>query len=319
MFTGTTITFLIFSTAAAENRVAMLLAVKGQVRVVTENGETRSAKVMDLLSDKERLSVPADGAATLIFLGDDHRERVNPGAQVTIGPGGCTPQKDVERREPLGAGVAYQDVNRLSGSGQMGVAVLRDATPVPSIPLIPMYGSTVLTNRPTLAWRARRDAAVYQVRLMSGRLDKVEGNEQTLWTVQTNSTRLTYPQNEKPLLFGNIYSWQVSVREGDKGERIIAEGQFSVATRAEVTETAKVRKLTAGEDPADLLLAALAYHDYGAYDEAMSLFEQLAKQLPREPRFQFALAYYYTRAGRLEEAKKAREQAGKLSSQTPAK
>ena len=83
-------------------------------------------KVMDLLSDNERLTVPVDGAATLIFLSDNHRERVKPKVQVAIGPNGCTPTEGVERGEPLGVGVAYRDVPRLSGSGPGATVVLRD-------------------------------------------------------------------------------------------------------------------------------------------------------------------------------------------------
>jgi hypothetical protein len=314
MFAPLSIAFLVLFSAAAEKKVAMVLSVQGPVTIATEGREPRPTKVMDLLSDKDRLTVAADGAATLIFLGDNHRERIKPGVQVTVGSDGCTPPEAVERGQSLAASVAYRDVHRLSGTGQGAAVVLRDpGPPDQSAAVTPMFGSTVLTDRPTLSWRAERKNASYRVRFMSGRLDTARGKEQTLWTARTKEMHLAYPVKEKPLWYGNIYSWQVTAGTDDRAEQLIAEGQFSVATRGEVAEMAPVQKLAASEEPADLLLAALAYQDYGVYDEALSLFERLAHQQPREPRFQFALAYYYARAGRAEEAKKAREQAKELS------
>jgi len=181
-----------------------------------------------------------------------------------------------------------------------------------------MFNSTVLTDRPLLSWRPVDGVSQYQVRLVAP-LDQEGDKEETVWTAWTKEPRLPYPEKAKPLHFGSVYSWYVLARPGQKDEQVICRSQFWVATKEEVAALAKVKPLAAGKDPADLLLAALTYQEYGVYEEALVLFQRLAQLLPEEARFQAALADYYERAGRPQEAKEALERAKKLSFPVPPK
>lgn len=314
MFTSMVAVLLLLLPAAADKKVAMVLSIKGPVTLQTREGAQRPARVMDMLFAGDHLTIPANGEAHVVILGDNHRERLKPGTQVTITVAGCTPAGAVERKAAVNTAVAYQDVQRFAGGGLGAVLVLRG----PRIPkkqpaVTPMFDSTVLADRPFLSWRPVDGVSQYQVRLVLGRLDTDGDKDGLVWTARTTEPRLPYPEQANPLHSGSVYSWYVIARAGQKDEQVVWRSQFWVATREEAVELAQIKPLAAGKNPADLLLAALTYQEYGVYDEALVLFQRLAELLPQEARFQSALANYYERAGRSQEAREALERAKKLS------
>lgn len=319
MLTGIAAALLVLFPAAAEKKVAMILAVKGTVTLEAKDGTSRPAKVMDLLVAGDRLTTAAQSEATLIVLGDNHRERLKPNTQVTVSATGCTPADAVQRQEAVNKAVAFRDVSRLSGGGLGAVVVLRRPKLNTAPVVTPMSGATVLTGRPTLSWQPVPGATEYRVRLVRGQRDAAGDKDQTLWTARTKEPRLPYPEKEKALQPGREYSWSVIAQAGKETEPVAWQSQFTVATPAAAAELAKVKPLAASKDPADLLLAALTYHEAGVYEEALRLFEKLAQRLPKEARLQFAVADYYERAGRLEESEKALERAKKLWPGVPPK
>src|SRR5581483_8647853 len=111
-----------------------------------------------------------------------------------------------------------------------------------------------------------------------------------------------YPAKEKPLLHGSVYTWYVRARTDKKADQLAWKSQFWVATKMEIEELGQLKALTGSKDAGDLLLAALTYEEYGIYEEAMALFQRLVKLAPKEASFHAALAYYYERAARAEEA-----------------
>jgi hypothetical protein len=315
MFCSLVTALLVLPTTAADKKVAMVLSLKGAIVIEASDGAKRPAKVMDMLVTEDRLHVPADGEATLVILGDNHRERIKANSKVTVSAAGCTPASAVERQDAVNTQVAYQDVHRFAGGGLGAVIVLRG----PGIQLkpprvTPMNGSTVLTNQPALAWQPAPGVSDYQVRLVLGRLDKDGEPDKILWTVSTKEAHLPYPKDAKALHFGSVYSWYVIARPGQKDEEVIWRSQFWVATREELAELTKIQPLAGSKDAGEVLLAALTYQEYGVYEKALALFERLAKQLPKESCFQAALADYYERAGRPQEAKEALKRAKELSS-----
>ncbi len=306
--------------AAGDQKVAMVLAVKGTVTVQSAAGTSRPARPMALLGEGDQLTIAADGEATLLILSDKHRERLKAGAKATLSAKGCTPATAVERLEAINprSAVRYEGAERLAGGGKGAAVTFRDPKLPKEPPVVtPLFGATVLTDRPTLSWKAVEGAAEYRVRLFGKSLDKLTGTEKPLWKVETKEPKLTYPAKEKPLVFGRVYSWLVSVQKGDEGEKVVWESQFFVITKAEAAELANIKPLTESKDPADLLLAAMSYQEHGVYEEALALYERLAKLLPKEGQYQAALADYYERAGRLEEAKKALAKAKQLGFVVP--
>jgi tetratricopeptide (TPR) repeat protein len=92
-----------------------------------------------------------------------------------------------------------------------------------------------------------------------------------------------------------------------------------VATEGEAKELAELKKLVDSKDATDWLLAAVEYEAHGVYTESLPLYEKLSKALPKEGNYHKALANYYERAGRKDEAEKEREAAKKLGVVFPEK
>ena len=156
--------------------------------------------------------------------------------------------------------------------------------PPPSV--TPIFGATVASDRPALAWRATKEAGSYRVRLIAG-----TGRE--LWQAAAEGQRLAYPEGEPSLLWGYLYRWEVSEGAG----RVLVRSEFTVATRSEAERMERVLPLARGSDAADLLGAALVYARLRAWDEALAAFERLDRLRPSEPAVRDALDGLHRRAG----------------------
>src|SRR5205085_11734336 len=90
-------TGLLVLLAAADRKVALVLEVRGAVTVQDPQGAKRPLEVAEMLYNGDRLTAPAGGGATLLILGDKHRERLKPGFTVTVTASGCGPAGAVEK------------------------------------------------------------------------------------------------------------------------------------------------------------------------------------------------------------------------------
>lgn len=295
--------------------VAMVLIAKGGVTLERGKDKPRPLRAMDLLFSGDRLRVD-NGEAQMVFLHDGRRERLKPKSQAMIGDKGCTPADAVERLEDAKLSSSNLESLRDLARGRGAVGVLRGDSPATPQVVMPMYGATVLLDRPTLTWTAVPKAEGYHVQLLSGREGR---DERILWRAKTKEPHLAYPEKEKPLTFGLKYRWRVSsVLSEDKEERLV-ESKFLIATEGEVKELARLKPLAESKDSTELLLAAATYEAHGVHGEALRLYEKLAERFPDEANFQVALASYYERAGRLDKAKAAKERARKLGAVLPEK
>jgi hypothetical protein len=164
-----------------------------------------------------------------------------------------------------------------------------------------MLGSYIMSDRPTLSWKAEERLVDYQIRVW------VTGDPTPLWTATTTELSLPYPLGQKPLTRGRKHTWRVVGRDAQRVERSAIEGDFTVASVDAARRLADLETLAAGDDPADVLAAALVYREtYGAHDAALGTFERLMQLVPDEPSYAEALAFYYERAGRPADAAKAR-------------
>jgi hypothetical protein len=293
--------------------VAMVLNMKGQVTLEGAESKPRRLRRTDLLRPGDRLNAAADAGAVLIFLDEGRYERLKSNTRATVGDKGCTPAEAVEsvagKKLPPAQLESLRDLAR---SSRGAVAVVRGRPPATPQVVTPLYDATVLTERPALTWRAADKADSYQVQLWSGDAQRL------IWRETTTATRLDYPPKRPALKPGTQYRWRVTVRRGeDEDPKPVVESKFATAGKEEVDELAALKPLAASADEADLLLAAVTYQAYGVYGEALALYEKLAEKQPNEPNFQLALASYYERAGRQEEAKAARDKAKKLGAGMP--
>jgi tetratricopeptide (TPR) repeat protein len=289
--------------------VAMVLTIKGTVAL--QRGKAASPRVgaMTLLRDGDKITVK-DGEVMYVLLADGQRERLAAKAQATLGPKGAAPAEAAQRlKGPKLSAANLENLLDLAKSSRGALGVLRGEPPAKPLVVTPLYGATVLSNRPTLTWPDTK-AEAYLVQLFSGS----EGKEQRqLWRAQVKETRLAYPEKEKPLQFGLKYRWRVTPLKGDDASADpIVESKFLVLTKLEIKLLANIKPLEDSKDAADLVLATVSYEAHGVYDEALRLYQRLAELAPDEANFQVALASYYDRAGRKDLADKARARAKKL-------
>jgi hypothetical protein len=249
----------------------------------------------------------------LLILEDYHRERVGPNSRVTLGDTGCVPSRSVQRQRAVTRNLGIPSLEGTSLAS--GVVVRGLPLPSPSPAVTPLFDSVVLTDRPTFTWRPVSSAAGYEVRLYRGSL--LPGSERHLmWAVRTKNARIAYPMGHKPLRAGSAYVWSINPHPRAKDDFVAYESQFRVSTEQDRKDLARVKALAASKAPAEMLLAALSYHSYGAFDDALPLFERLVGLRPGEPELYAALAGYYRRAGRPEESKMALDRARVLRGRT---
>jgi hypothetical protein len=295
---------LILVAQAGPKPAAMVLDRTGLVEILPVEGPPQRAEIGDLLYPGERLVVPTDGSATLAILGIGVQERIQPGSRATVGTQGCTPPGAIALRQEQRPAVAGSlkglrpapDNPRKAGLGFRGGEDVPEAPPA----VAPIYGATVASDRPVLAWAGIAGALGYRVRLLSS-----AGRE--LWRVEAKEPRLAYPEGQGALQRGYVYRWEVTDTEGHP----VAASTFTVATESQRKRLAELPSPEAGEDRAELLAAALTYTRLGAYAEALATYERLAQLVPEEPSYQEALAGLYRRAGRSEEARAASERASR--------
>jgi hypothetical protein len=276
--------------------VAMVLDVRGRVEVQPMEGASHRITIGELLYAGERLAVPADGSATLAFLGIGARERLRPAIEATVGPDGCAPSESVAERRAQRPAVASAlkgvrpatDASRKAGVVFRGVAARLPESP-PAVS--PMFGAMVASERPSLSWEPDAGAKGYRVRLLSS-----AGRE--LWEAESAVPSLAYPKDEEALQPSYLYSWEIADLEGNT----LVRSRFAVARRSVARQMAALAEQADSDDPAELLEAALAYSQLEAFGDALAMYERLARRAPDEPVYQEALAELYRRAGRPEEA-----------------
>lgn len=304
---------LLIAAADDAGPVAMVLTTKGTVSLERGMAKSQPLRAMDLVRSGDRIAA-TDGEAVLVFLDDGRRERLKPKSLATVSEKGCTPASAVERQEGLKVSAAHlASLRDLARSGRAGVGVLRGDPPALPQVVTPMYGATVLTDRPPLSWPAAEKSESYRVELFSG------DGKRVLWRATTKEPHLTYPEKEMALKRGSKCLWRVAAKRGEDKEERIVDSKFSLATETEADELAEMKTLVMSKAPADWLLAAAAYEAHGVYDQALVLYEKLAEKSPQEANYQVALASYYDRAGRADKAKAAREKAKKLGVGMPEK
>jgi hypothetical protein len=284
---------------------ALVVRVKGAVVAGGRVGRRRVGPG-DFLLPGETVSAAADAEALLVFLLRGERRRLRPGARATLTRDGCDPAVAVEPVGPAGLPrEALTKVREVEVREGGGVGVVRGGAPATEARVTPLFGTFVPTDRPAFAWPPVEGAEGYILQLKDG-----SGRG---WKAMTKEAKLAYPERERPLEFGQKYLWTVKARLQDGGERtVVDESNFKVLLRGEPEELAAVRKLAEGGGVEGLLLAAAAFEGYGVYDEALRVFEKLARLQPGVARYQLALARYYRHAGRPDKAREALERAKKL-------
>jgi hypothetical protein len=280
--------------------VAMVVAVDGDVRVRTGGGAARPARVLVRVFPGDTIEAREKATVTLLIFATGRHERVLPGKTAKVGAAGCEPSTAVQSQPGSAAAVrSIQGVEALAGGGA-GVVVRSRDLPRQCPRVTPMYGSVVATQKPDFSW-APPGAGL---KATSYRVDLLSASRGEIWSATSPRTKQAYPASQKALKKGQTYYWKVTAILADKSRVAVAESKFKTASDDADEDLAEVDKLVRGDGPDGLLLAASIYQSLEMYDDALRLFEQLCRRYPRQPYLRAALADYYERAGRAEDARK---------------
>jgi hypothetical protein len=161
--------------------------------------------------------------------------------------------------------------------------------------------ATILEDKPTFRWPAVDGITSYSVEV--SRL-----THELLWEGKSGATTLTY-SGETLLKPGFEYLWVVYGQSDTATRKELFKGKFDRATAGQADEADQMAKLLASDaGPAIRALAALWYEKNHLYAESINQYELLARSTSA-PEFLAALSELYARAGRKEDAAKARAQA----------
>jgi hypothetical protein len=288
---------------ATEPPVAIILSTRGEVQIRKAADATmRKAAARDFLWRGDRLIVPADGKAVLVFPDPGVREQLKPGVEITIEAKGVRPAAAVASRTELPPSVVdgLRDIRPPPGGSRAGVVVFRSGDQDgPSPAVTPIVGGLVAGDRPEFAWMQADRVNSYWVRLA------VAGSDRELWRREATRNRLPFPKDQPALKRGRSYVWTVTDPDG----RRIVSGRFAVADEDEVRVLGEAEALAKSGDASDLLAAQLVLEALGAIDRAISVCEKLTSLVPNERSHLESLADLYARAGRAGEAASARSKA----------
>jgi hypothetical protein len=293
---------------APEPPVAIVLSIRGEVQLrKAADAKIRKAAARDFLWPGDRLTVPAEGKAVLVFPASGMREQLKPGAEITIEAKGARPPEAVELRTALPASVVdgLRDVRPPPGGSRAGVVVFRSAdNHGPSPAVTPIVGALVAGDRPEFAWKKADRVSTYWVRLA------VDGSDRELWRLEATTNHLKFPKDQPALKRGRSYVWTVTDPDGGR----IVSSRFAVADLDDIRVLEQADALARSGDAADLLAAQLVLESLGAIDRAVVIGEKLTSLAPRELSHLESLADLYSRAGRVDEAVSALESLADLYS-----
>jgi len=296
--------------ADAPAPAAMVLATKGGITVLRGEKEVPLA-VMDLLQSGDTLSLKNGATMKVVVLADGHREELNAQGMAKLGVDGFESATPIKREASKLSASQLTNLRKMASSQRGGVVVIRagNGPPAKSTGRMPLNGTTILTDRPDLSWDELPDVLGYRVEMFSAPVGK---REKMLWKMDTDKTKISYPEGQPALGPDMKCRWQVIALLGGDRQATVVNSRFSTPAEGMMTQVRSLRELAASEEPAEWLLAATTLESLTVYEEAWPLFEKLAEKFPDELRYHEALVEYYQRAGQTQKAIDTLEKIKKL-------
>jgi hypothetical protein len=186
------------------------------------------------------------------------------------------------------------------------LAGLRSFTPDRSIALLTPFKTVIKTSRPSFSWIASKDFDDYIVNLYD--------SNGLVWSRKVKGNSLDYPENEKELVAGRSYFWNVEGEELIDNEKSDNQ-EFSVISddkSKEVAEQEKEINLTFNDDPGSSSFHSVLgayYINQGLLQDAIKEFQSVSEINPEAPIPHEILGSLYNSVGNkdkaIEELKKA--------------
>ncbi len=298
---------LMSSWAMAQEGVAFMTAIKGNVTVTDAKGKAKPATSSIKLLDGDKITTDAKGSVNIMYY---------TGKEIILGANKthvvATKKEDNSFLSSLYgtlSGLMWGDASNSSMAGATR-AWAGDANR--SITAIYPSETKVLDTEPGFEWADHRatPGKDYTISLSSEISDfKYEINV-------SGVTQVTYPKTAPKLKNDEKYVWTV---KDAKGTEVSPKAKFSLITPedrelldSDIKEVFKVCN-NDNTNPQWYLLTAALYRDYGLMKQAESSIRSLIAVKPEMAQAHIMLATLYKETGRLEEAKAEEEIARNLS------
>jgi hypothetical protein len=282
------------ASAAGPRPAARVLEVSGTVTAAREGGLSRSVAAFGTLYAAEQLSGGPQSSLVIAIRHDGHLETLRGPFAVQVTERGCVPEERVQR----GTAARDERVLREVVQGVFPVTV-PGAGLVRSHPgdelgrlLSPALRPVVLSPQPQFAWRPGAAGSSYEL--------VVTHDDRPVWSGTTAKNVLVYG-GEQRLQGGARYDWTLSERHKGGRTETIGEGQFKVATPAQMDIGNRIAEWVTDGDIAHVCLAALWYKQQDMVLEALAAAYRLTQLAPKQPGFRYLLDEMLERAGWREE------------------
>jgi len=280
--------------ASDEDPIALLIGLKGKVEVLPSGTkQTERAALGRGLMKGDRVNV-APGASATLFFNDGNVIELSEKSSIAVN--GRPSKKAGVSSAAISADI-FKSASRpiAAGSRETGLVALApmrgsgDEEPIIRSP----RRTDLLSDRPTLAWRAVDGATRYRI--------TVSGDDGELWRRETNSTALPYPKEAQSLPRGVEMLWEIealsdagSLRQDATTIRVITTDDANHVN----AQVASILETTGGDQQAASRYLAGSYlAGRGLYADAERQFQALSTMDPNAPGPHQALGGVYDAIG----------------------
>lgn len=305
--TGLLITAAFCFGQASSPTVGFVLEVDGDFSVLRE-GKPVDVDEGDTLRDGDQIKVSTGGIVKVYFRPNGPVATLNGPAEAVVKPGKLEGSESVSTQaSPLPGRTAENLDQKMTGS-KIGGYTLRTTAKFPPPPVTPVPGTTIREALPKFSWPADSDVTAYSIEIFIGPAGK---RERVVHKQEVDKPHFEYPEDARKLERGQPYLWRVVGKTSTgKAKSILSTGEFQIIEEKLEAELDEIAKLAKSQQPSDWLLAAQAYSAIGLYDEPLALYNRYVEKKPKAKGVWKLIAERYESAGKMDEAKKAREHAG---------
>jgi hypothetical protein len=256
-------------TALAADAVAMVTDLQGPARLVDE-GRQRPLALLEYLRPGHEVRLGKNARVTLIYF--------QSGTQYVAGGEGTVRIAVAKPEVAGGATLAGSETRQaaLAASARKDVvqgALVMKTVPQPIQPLSPA-DTRVLDTRPVFVWKSPKAKPPFHLTL-------TDANKQVVAQADVKAMRFELSPSVT-LMEGARYTWRVEGKTA-KGEALVGEASFEVATAAERDKVRQARP-TSGAAFSERVTYAVILDGMGFRDDARQLWRQLAAERPKDIR-----------------------------------
>lgn len=225
----------------------------------------------EAVREGDRIEVKPNGSATVVFF-KGGRFRIKPGRSATLEKNRLVPGDAFDSLPPVSA----KYLKSLPHEEIYGATIIRGENPQSAFGVSPIDGSVIDSDRPSFSWRDEPGAANYRISVFAAAPD----DSRPLLAADVRGAKFEWPKTARPLARDERYRWTVEAIDGDK-RRSLLEASFTLCEEEIAKDLEEARKLAAGNDPADLLIAADIFRAVSADNLARETFRRLVELSPK--------------------------------------